>query len=158
MLRTGGLRAAGTEDTPGTGNRRSPENNTASPETMGTIRWGITPEQKEQSGGSGWAPEGCEGAREVSDTACHHVTHPTRGRQGILTKKPRDTEAANCCDIPTPLWHTHVIRSKHGEKGGDQARGVRKSASQITVSTKCPFLSRLDGYSIFSSNACLLKW
>lgn len=36
--------------------------------------------------------------------------------------------------------------------------GGKESASQITARTKCPFLSRLDGYSIFSSNACLLKW
>lgn len=36
--------------------------------------------------------------------------------------------------------------------------GGEKSASQITWSAECPFLSRLDGYSIFSSNACLLKW
>lgn len=116
--------------------------------------------KKEQSGGPEWAPGGVKAHGSCrAQHPCHRVTpSPHRAARGL--QKP---QAMPWNPPPrVPVAHPHpppgAWRAREGGGGEPTAGWGEKCASQITVSTKCPFLSRLDGYSIFSSNACLLKW
>lgn len=157
----GTVAAGGAEEGSSPQKQRVPcEHSPASPKTLGATWQGITSAQKRAKRGPRVGSRRGEGTRELSGTApmspCHPIPAPSR--PGASKAPGNAVESSPPCPRGTPASSTRSVESK-GRGGGEPTAGWgEKCASQITVSTKCPFLSRLDGYSIFSSNACLLKW
>lgn len=108
-----------------------------------------------------------------STTPCCHDTFTTERKETGNANSKRDVTIHSVSALATtpspPLSHTltrfhffPLTRYKPYDREGKMGSPRKQKSKnhpvpQIAVSTECPFLSRLDGYSIFSSNACLLQ-